>query len=183
MMEMTTVEVMGDFNCFYDENENSFLLNGQKLNDLIDTIEISEVGFLPIENSIQTPLGILTWTLNAGWIVVPSENGRLNWGQFETLQNALKKNNFPISELIVQKLNSNIEGFKLRYAREYLDELNQYLKDIDQIINTNQQINLDNLTLLIKDFRTSDTTELTHIKNEIQKEIYSVKHFIEKNKY
>lgn len=158
--------------CEYNDQNMGFELDKVPLDNLIKV----NMSYLPLEKSIKTECGLLTWTLNAGWIIVPEKEGEIQWLKFQTLADFLERNGkvIPFKKL----LDESIEGLRIRMAREYLGELKQSLKCVDNLLNSNVECNIDLLVSLAKDFRTGQTTCLEDIRLEIEKEIQLVQRYI-----
>lgn len=150
-----------------------FQLGQIKLDDLLDNDAMCS---LPLEKSINTEVGLLTWTLNAGWILVPEKDGQLQWLQFETLADFLTRHGKYL--FYKYKLDWSTEGARIRMFREYVDELQQSLSCLNELMDNENKYDMDLLIGLIKEYRTSETVTLNDIRAEIVKEIELTKSFI-----
>ncbi|MFP3916239.1 hypothetical protein U5N28_00405 [Lysinibacillus telephonicus] len=161
-------------------NINDILIGFELDQVVLDELLEPNSFYLSVEKSIKTECGLLTWTLSTGWIVVPKKDGLFQWLQFETLANFLERHGRVIP--FKWMLDEAIEGLRTRMAREYLEELNQSLKYVNKLLNSEGEYNIDLLVSLAKDYRTDKTSHLEDIRSEIEKEIEFVQRYIPKAK-
>lgn len=148
----------------YDDSKG-FYLDTFYFDSLIDT----EDSYLPFKRSIKTTENVLiTWTIAVGWIVVPFENGALNYINYSPLAKYLTTYN---NKVIVQE--RQMQTMKEKLINEFIDTLKGHIGIIVDYLEQNRYVSPDELLLVIKEHKQPHTQSFVELKLLLEKELAS----------